>query len=191
MILFVVGLVLFLGIHSVSIVAPGWRDAQVAQRGEGAWKGIYSVVSLVGFVLLVYGYGVARQSTAVLYTPPAMLRHLALLVMVPVFPLLLAAYLPGRIQRAAQHPMLLAVKVWATAHLLANSTLVDVLLFGAFLAWAVFDRIAVKRRTKERAVPGAPLSSLNDVKALVGGLVLYAVFLFWGHLWLIGVSPLH
>ena len=191
MILFIVGLVLFLGIHSVSIVARGWRDAQIAQRGEGAWKGIYSVVSLIGFGLLIYGYGIARQSPLVLYTPPTMLRHVALLLMLPVFPLLLAAYLPGRIQRAAKHPMLLAVKFWATAHLLANGTLVDVLLFGGFLAWAVLDRIAVKRRAVPSAVPGAPPSSANDVIAVVGGLAIYGVFLVWVHAWLIGVAPLH
>jgi uncharacterized membrane protein len=190
MTLFIVGLVLFLGIHSVGIVAPGWRDVQAAQRGEAAWKGLYSIVSLLGFVLLVYGYGVARQSTPVLYTPPVALRHFALLLMVPVFPLLLAAYLPGRIQSAVKHPMLLAVKFWATAHLLANGTLVDVLLFGAFLAWAVVDRIAVKRRALPRTVPGAPRSAVNDAIVLVGGLALYGAFLMWGHLWLIGVSPL-
>jgi uncharacterized membrane protein len=190
MTLFLVGLVLFLGIHSVSIVARPWRDAQIAQRGEGAWKGLYSIVSLVGFVLLIYGYGLARQSPVVLYTPPAALRHVALLLMLPVFPLLFAAYLPGRIQRAAKHPMLLAVKFWATAHLLANGTLVDVLLFGAFLAWAVLDRISVKRRAAPSAVPGAPPSALNDVIALVGGLAVYGVFVVWAHRWLIGVSPM-
>ena len=191
MILFIVGLVLFLGIHSVSIVARGWRDAQIAQRGEGAWKGFYSIVSLLGFVLLIYGYGVARQTPVVLYTPPSALRHLALLLTLPVFPLLFAAYLPGRIQAAAKHPMLLAVKFWATAHLLANGTLVDVLLFGAFLVWAVLDRIAVKRRAVPSAVPGGRPRPANDVIALIGGLAIYGVFLFWGHAWLIGVSPLH
>ena len=190
MLLFIVGLVIFLGIHSVAIVSPGWREAQIAQRGERAWKGLYSVVSIVGFALLIYGYGLARHSPVVLYTPPTMLRHIALLLMIPVFPLLLAAYLPGRIQTAAKHPMLLAVKIWATAHLLANGTLVDVLLFGAFLVWAALDRIAAKRRAQPRAVPGARPSSLNDLKAIAGGLVLYAVFLVWGHAWLIGVSPL-
>ncbi|MEO5697994.1 MAG: NnrU family protein, partial [Burkholderiaceae bacterium] len=98
------GLVLFLGIHSIGILAPAWRDAQLAQRGEALWKGAYSIVSLLGFALLVYGYGVARQSPVVLYTPPAALRHVALVLLLPVFPLLLAAYLPGRIQRAARHP---------------------------------------------------------------------------------------
>jgi uncharacterized membrane protein len=120
------------------------------------------------------------------------LRHVALLLMLPVFPLLAASGLPGRIQRAAKHPMLLAVKFWAAAHLLANGTLVDVLLFGSFLAWAVADRIAVKRRPGPPTGPAlGPARPGNDLKAVVAGLVVYAVFLFWGHRWLIGVSPLH
>ncbi len=189
MALFLVGLVLFLGIHSVAIVAPAWRDAQVA-RHERAWKGLYSLIAIVGFALLIYGYGLARQAPVVLWTPPAALRHVALLLLLPVFPLLLAAYLPGRIKSATQHPMLLAVKFWALAHLLANGTRVDVILFAAFLAWAVLDRIAVKRRAQPRAIPGASPSAANDAIALIGGLAIYALFLFWAHRWLIGVSPL-
>ena len=141
------GLIVFFGVHSVSIVAPGWRSAQIARRGERAWKGIYSIAAGVGLALLIVGYGMARREPVVLYTPPVALRHVALLLMLPVFPLLFAAYLPGRLSRAARHPMLLAVKLWATAHLLANGTLADVLLFGGFLAWAVADRISVKRRS--------------------------------------------
>ena len=190
MTLFIIGLALFLGIHSVSIVAPSWRDAQVAQHGLILWKGIYSVVSIVGLALLIYGYGLARQDPLVLYTPPAAIRHVVLLLMLPVFPLLLATYLPGRIKTAVKHPTLLAVKIWAAGHLLANGTLPDVVLFGSFLAWAVVDRIAVKRRVVSRAVPGAPSSPINDVIALAGGLALYVVFLLWAHRWLIGVSPL-
>lgn len=190
MTLFIVGLALFLGIHSIGIVAPAWRDAQVARRGEAVWKGLYSVASVLGFVLLVYGYGLARQTSPVLYAPPLALRHFTLLLMVPVFPLLLAAYLPGRIQSAVKHPMLAAVKLWALAHLLANGTLVDVVLFGAFLAWAVLDRIAIKRRAQPRVVPGAPRLAANDAIAVVGGLALYGAFVMWVHLWLIGVSPL-
>ena len=188
--LLVIGLILFLGIHSVSIVAPGGRYAQVARRGERAWKGMYAVASLVGLLLLIHGYGLARQAPVVLYTPPTGLRHLALLLMLPVFPLLFAAYLPGRLQRAARHPMLLAVKFWATAHLLANGNLADLLLFGAFLAWAVADRISVKRRPVPRSVPGAPPGALNDIVAVVGGLGLYLAFLFGVHAWLIGVPVL-
>lgn len=185
----IIGLVLFLGIHSVSIFAPAWRDRQAAQRGEAAWKGLYTVVSLIGFALLVYGYGVARQTPVVLYAPPTAMRHVALLLMLPVFPLLLAAYLPGRIKTVAKHPMLVATKLWAVAHLLSNGSLADVLLFGGFLAWAVADRISLKRRVP-RAVPGAPASAANDLIVVVGGLGLYAGFLLWGHRWLIGVAPL-
>jgi uncharacterized membrane protein len=189
MTLFILGLVLVLGVHSVSIVAPAWRDAQAMRWGATPWKGLYTLVAVAGLVLLVIGYGIARQSPVVLYSPPLWTRHLALLLMLPVFPLLLAAYLPGRIKAAARHPMLVAVKLWALAHLLANGTLADVLLFGAFLAWAVADRISVKRRAP-RAVPSAPAGPANDVIAVVGGLAIYAAFVLWLHRVLIGVSPL-
>ena len=192
MIVFLTGLVLFLGIHSVSIVAPGWRNAQIGLRGERTWKGIYSIASALGLALLIVGYGMARREPVVLYTPPVALRHIALLVMLPVFPLLLAAYLPGRIRSAAKHPFLLATKLWATAHLLANGTLVDVLLFGAFLVWAVADRISVKRRAVAEAhdAPAAPARPINDAIAVMGGLAIYGVIVLWVHRWLIGVSPL-
>jgi uncharacterized membrane protein len=192
MLLFVVGLILFLGLHSVSIAAPQWRAATVARMGERPWKGLYSIASAVGLVLLIVGYAVARREPIVLYTPPTGLRHLALLLMLPVFPLLFAAYLPGRISAAAKHPMLLAVKFWATAHLLANGTLADVLLFGGFLVWAIVDRISVKRRSVAEAhdVPAAPKRPANDAIAVVGGLLVYVVFLLWGHRWIIGVAPL-
>ena len=192
MVLLLVGLVLFLGIHSASIVAPRWRQRQIAARGAGAWKGLYSIVSAIGLGLLIYGYGLARYDGVVLYEPPAALRHFALLLMLPVFPLLVAAYVPGRISRATKHPMLLAVKFWATAHLLANGTRADVILFGAFLVWAVADRISVKRRPADErhAVPGAPPRPFNDVIVIVVGLVIYAAFLGGLHRWLIGVSPL-
>lgn len=192
MIVLLAGLVLFLGVHSVSIVAPGWRQAQIARYGEGRWKGLYSVAAAAGLALLVIGYGLARREPVVLYAPPAALRHLALLVMVPVFPLIFAAYLPGRIRAAAKHPFLVATKLWALAHLLANGTLADVLLFGGFLVWAVADRISVKRRpaAESHEVPAAPPRAANDAIALVGGLAAYGIFVFWAHRWLIGVSPL-
>jgi uncharacterized membrane protein len=187
MTLLILGLLIFLGAHSVSIVAPAWRDAQVARLGEKPWKGIYTLLSIVGFALLVIGYGQARQSPVLLYAPPVALRHVALLLMLPVFVLLLAAYLPGRIKSAAKHPMLLATKLWATSHLLANGNLADVLLFGGFLVWAVADRISMKRRVA-RPVPGAPAGRFNDVVAVVGGLALYGLFVKVGHAWLIGVA---
>jgi len=188
----VVGLAIFLGVHSVSIVAPGWRAATVARLGERPWKGLYSLASAVGLVLIVVGFGMARRDPVVLYTPPAALRHLALVVMLPVFPLLFAAYLPGRIRAAAKHPFLVAVKLWALAHLLANGTLADLLLFGAFLVWAVADRISVKRRpaAETHEVPAAPPGAANDAIALIGGLLVYVVFILWAHRWIVGVSPL-
>ena len=185
--LLVLGLIVFLGVHSVSIVAPAWRDAQVARRGEGPWKGVYSLLAGAGLALIVVGYGIARQSPVVLYTPPTGLRHLALLLMLPVFPLLIAPYLPGRIKAAAKHPMLVAVKLWALAHLLANGTLADVLLFGGFLAWAVGDRISLKRRPV-RAVPHAPARVINDAIVVIAGLAIYALFVLWAHAWMTGMA---
>jgi uncharacterized membrane protein len=190
MLLLILGLILFFGLHSVAIVAPYWRERMLLFVGEGPWKAVYSLLSLAGFVLMVVGFAHARQMPVVLYAPAAWLRYLSFLLMLPVFPLLLAAYLPGAIQAKAKHPMLAAVKLWATAHLLAAGTLADVLLFGAFLLWAIVDRISLKRRVKAAPPPHAPRSRFNDLIAVVLGLALYAAFLFRLHAMLIGVSPL-
>ena len=188
--LLIAGLVLFIGVHSVAIAAPSFRTRTIQRMGEGAWKGLYSLISLAGFVLICYGFGLARQAPVVLYSPPTWLRHLAFLVMLPVFPLLIAAYLPGRIKTAAKHPMLAAVKFWAFAHLLANGSLADVLLFGGFLAWAVVDRISVKRRAMPQVLRTAPPGPWNDAIAVVLGLAVYALLIGWAHVRLFGVSPL-
>jgi uncharacterized membrane protein len=124
----------------------------------------------------------------VLYSPPGWLRYITFLLMLPVFPLLIAAYLPGRIKTAMKHPLLNAVKFWALAHLLSNGMLADVLLFGGFLVWAGVDRISLKRRVQ--AVPSAPAGRFNDLIAVVAGLALYILFIGWAHLRLFGVSPL-
>jgi uncharacterized membrane protein len=185
----IIGLLLFFGIHSIGIVAPAWRDRTAARLGDPTWKAVYSLLSVIGFVLMVQGYGLARLDPMILYTPPPWLRHVAALLMLPVFPLLLAAYLPGRIKTAVKHPMLTATKAWALAHLLVNGTVADVLLFGGFLAWAVADRIAAGKRSAQRRTPGAPSSKLNDVIAVIGGLALYVVFVAWAHQRFIGVPP--
>jgi uncharacterized membrane protein len=188
--LLIVGLVLFLGIHSVAIVAPELRARTIQRLGEPAWKGPYALVSLVGFVLICYGFGLARHAPVILYSPPTWLREVALIVMLPVFPLALAAYLPGRIKTAAKHPMLAGVKFWAFSHLLANGLLADVLLFGGFLAWAVVDRISLKRRSSPPVPRTAPPGRWNDVIAVVLGLAIYALMVGWAHVRLFGVSPL-
>jgi uncharacterized membrane protein len=190
MLLLIVGLVVFLGIHSVAIVAPALRARTVNRLGEGAWKGFYALIALVGLVLICYGFGLARQTPVILYSPPTWMRHAAMLLMLPVFPLLIAAYLPGRIKTAAKHPMLAAVKFWAFAHLLANGSLADVLLFGGFLAWAVVDRISLKRRAAPQVIRTAPPGRWNDAIAVVLGLAIYALTIGWAHVRLFGVSPL-
>jgi uncharacterized membrane protein len=170
-------------------VSPGLRARAVAKLGEGAFKGLYAIVAIIGFVLLVRGFAEAREAPVVLYSPPVWMRHVTFLLMLPVFPLIIAAYFPGRIKAALKHPMLAAVKFWALAHLLSNGTLADVLLFGGFLVWAVLDRISFKRRPPQR-IATAPPRAFNDVLAVVAGLGLYGFFIAWAHLRLFGVSPL-
>jgi uncharacterized membrane protein len=183
------GLILFLGVHSISIIAPAARDRWAAAMGPNLWRALYSVLSLIGFVLLVRGYAAARLDPVVLYAPPGWTRHVVMLLMLPVFVMLFAAYLPGRIKTTLKHPMLAAVKLWAVAHLLANGMLADVLLFGGFLAWAVLDRISMKRRV-QRPLSAAPPSRWNDLAAVVLGLVAYVAFILWLHPRLIGVPVL-
>ena len=191
MLLLIVGLVVFLGIHSLSIVNRGFRNDMATKLGEIPWKAVYSIVSLVGFVLLVKGYGIARMDPVILYAPPAWTRHLTMLLMLPVFPMFLSAHLPGRIKATLKHPMLAATKLWAVAHLISNGGLHDVILFGAILAWAVADRIAVKRRAEP--APAVVDKTSNDIIAVVAGLVVYVGFVVWAHGAWIGVSlmPAH
>ena len=190
MALLIAGLIIFLGVHSVRIVADDWRTAQIARRGPKAWKGIYAVLSLIGLVLIVYGYGLARQAPVVVYSPPTWLRHLAVALTIPAFILVSAAYVPGtRIKRAVGHPMVLGVKLWAFAHLLANGTLADLVLFGSFLVWAVFNYAAARRRDRVAGTVYAAGPVASDIKAVVSGVVIWAVFAFWLHRVLIGVRP--
>ena len=184
----IIGIAVFLGVHSISIVAPGLRGRAVASLGPNRWKGVYSLISGAGFVLILYGFHLARLAPVVLYMPPAWMRDITFLLMLPVFPLILAAYLPGHINKAMKHPMLAAVKFWAFAHLLSNGLLADVLLFGAFLAWAIGDRISLNRRPPQE-IRTAPQGRFNDLIAVIAGLALYAVFVLWAHMRLFG-APL-
>ena len=185
MVQLLLGIVLFLGMHSASIFALKLRDG-LAAKSEIGWKAFYSVVSLIGIVLMVRGYSELRETPTLLYTTPLWMRHVAALLLLPAFVLLFAPYRPGRIKSALKHPQLVAVKLWAVAHLLVNGTLADVVLFGSFLAWAVADRISLNKRPA-RPLPGASESKFNDVLLVVVGLAVYAAFLFWLHESLIGV----
>jgi uncharacterized membrane protein len=187
----VLGLILFLGAHSVRIFAEGWRSAQIARRGEGAWKGMYTVVSIVGFGLILWGYGLARAQPTALWAPQVWGRHLAALLMLLSFILLAAAYVPKNgIKSWLHHPMVLSVKVWALAHLLANHTLADLLLFGSFLLWAVLDFRAARGRDRAGNVSYPAGTVGGTVVTLVVGVVAWAVFAFWAHRFLFGVSPM-
>jgi uncharacterized membrane protein len=188
MLILITGLALFFGAHTVSIFAPFWRNRVLLLLGPLQWKGLYALIATAGFVALIWGYGLARQTPTVLYTPPLWLRYATFVLMLPVFPLGLAAYLPGKIKTATRHPLLAATKLWATAHLLSNGSLAAVLLFGSFLAWAVADRIALQRRVSAPSHT-LPVSKFNDAIALIGGLALYVVFVWRLHWWLIGVQP--
>lgn len=188
--LLILGLILFLGAHSVRIVADDFRTRQVARLGEKSWKAAIAVVSLVGFVLIVYGYGAARLDPVYLWQPPVWTRHLAALLTIPAFILLVAAYVPGtRIKAAVGHPMVAGVKIWAFSHLIANGTLADLLLFGSFLAWAVVDYVAARRRDRRAGVsyPAGPVT--RDIAAVAIGLAAWAAFAIWLHAPLIGVPP--
>jgi uncharacterized membrane protein len=188
--LLILGLVLFLGAHSVRIFADGWRTQMVARLGANGWKGVYSVLSLVGFVLIVYGYGAARQEPVALWGSPTWTRHLAALLTLPAFVMLAAAYVPGNaIKAKLKHPMVLGVKVWAFSHLVANNTVADLLLFGGFLLWAVLDFRSARQRDRAAGTVYAPGKAVPTVVAVVAGLVAWAAFAFWAHAAWIGVRP--
>lgn len=190
MTLLILGLLLFLGVHSVRIVAEDWRSRRVAAWGLNGWKGLVSVASIAGFALIVWGYGAARGAPVVLYVPPVWTKHVAALLTIPAFILVVAAYVPGtRIKRAVGHPMVAGVKSWAFAHLLANGNLADVVLFGGFLAWAVADYLSARRRDRAAGVVYIVGPVSRDIAAVVIGLVAWAVFAFWLHGLLIGVRP--
>lgn len=185
MIMLILGLVIFIGIHLVP-TCPSTRGNFAARFGEGPYKGLFSLIALAGLIMIVYGVGEARYAASgnpQLWDPPRWTRHVTMTLMLPVFVLLAAAYLPGRISAAVKHPMLLSVKLWAFAHLLVSARLANFILFGALLAWAIYDRISVKRR----AVPIKSGPVRNDIIALVIGLLAYAFMLTRGHTLLIGV----
>ena len=187
----ILGLVVFLGVHSVRMLAGGWRSRTLARVGEGAYKGLYSLAAVLGFGLIVYGFGLARQQPVQLWAPPFAMKHVASALMLVSLVLLAAAYVPGNaIKARLHHPMVLAVKTWALAHLLTNGNLAHMLLFGAFLLWAVGNFVASRRRDRAEGVVYAPGNAQATVVAVLVGVAAWALLAFWLHGWLIGVRPL-
>ncbi len=189
--LLIAGLVLFIATHSLRIFADRWRGQMVARMGAMPWKGLVSVVSLIGFVLMVMGYAAARQSPIVIWTPPFWLSHLVSLVMLAAFILLIAAYIPRNgIKTRLGHPMVISVKIWALAHLLVNGTVADLLLFGALLIWAVMSFRAARQRDRREGAVRARGELLMTLITVVVGALAWVWFVFQGHAWLIGVRPI-
>ncbi|MBK9019252.1 MAG: NnrU family protein [Sulfuritalea sp.] len=186
----ILGLLLFLGVHSIRIFADPWRTAQIAKIGEMRWKGVYSLLSAIGLGLIIWGYGSTRAGDVALWVPPLPMRHLAAGLTLPAFILLVAAYLPGsHIKAKVGHPMVAGVKLWALAHLLANGNRADALLFGAFLAWAIADFIVSRRRDRIAGRTYPVCCWTRDASVAAIGTLAWAVFALWGHAWLIGVAP--
>lgn len=189
MLLLTLGLLIFFAIHLVP-TSPALREGLIERFGAGGYKIIFSVFSLVGFALIVFGYHklqINPGKNPVLWDPPSWTRHIAFLLMIPAFILLAAFLIPSRIRVAAKHPMLGAIKFWALAHLITNGDLGSLVLFGGFLAYAVYDRISVKHRSAPSPLGGGTGGPMNDVLVVVAGLAMYALMLFWGHGALIGM----
>lgn len=189
--LLVLGIVLFLGIHLIRVVAPGFRTSLIAGLGEAGWKIAYSIVSIVALVVLIYGFGQARDMTPI-WSPPFWMSHITILLMLFALICLAASLLPaGHIAVRTKHPMVLSVKIWALAHLLSNGDGAAMLLFAAFLAWGVILRISLKRRERAGEITLRPfVSATYDLYAIVIGAVAWALIIWKLHAWIIGVSPL-
>lgn len=182
------GLALFLGIHMTRALVPNWRAAQIARLGALGWKGLYTLVALAGFGLILWGFAQARQQPVMLWSPIRGMNHAAAALMLVAAILMAAAYVPrNHIKARLQHPMTLSVKVWAFAHLIANNTLADLMLFGSFLVWAILVFRAARRRPAPALAPPTALGTLATVAA---GVALWAVFAFWAHAAWLGIAPL-
>ena len=188
MALLIIGLILFFAVHSVRIVADGWRTRFIADKGEMAWKGLYTVVSLAGLVLIIVGYGMDRANPVFLWNPPPEIRLVTILLVLVAFFLLVAAYIPrNHIKAKLGHPMFLGIKVWAFAHLIANGRLGDVLLFGCFLVWAIAGYSAARKRDRKAGVVYEAGTLAGTAMVSITGTAAYALFAFVLHPMLIGV----
>jgi uncharacterized membrane protein len=191
MAILVLGLIIFLGLHSIRILAESGRERAIARIGDGPWKGIYSLLSAIGFVLIVWGFAQARYTAPTLWTPVPGARHVTIALML-VSMLLLAAYLfkQSHITASVHHPMVWSVAVFGLAHLIANGSAADAVLFGAFLVWAAADLVSSYARDHRDGVVYPEPNVSATIGAVVVGLVFWALLAFWLHYWLFGVAPL-
>lgn len=188
MTLLIIGIIAFLGVHALPTF-PDLRTRLIGQWGETGYRIAFSLISIAAFVLLVYGF--AKAPVVQVWSPPDWTRWVAIVLMLPAFIFLVAAYFPGRIKASLKHPFLVAIKTWALAHLIANGDLASIILFGSFMAYAVYDRIALKRRQPTGLVVAkGPAKAQNDVIAILAGTALYVIFLIWLHPLLIGQAVL-
>jgi uncharacterized membrane protein len=185
----ILGLVVFFGVHSISLLALRWRNLMAERLGIRAWRLLYSIGAAVGLYLLISGYGAARGEDSLLYVTPSAFRYLAAILMLPAFTLALASVFRGRISARAKHPLLVATMLWSAAHVMTNGTVANVLLFGSFLVWSVAVRVSLERRPQRPPI-ALPASSTNDVIVVTGGLAAYVLVAFWLHARLFGVAPL-
>ena len=187
----ILGLILFLGVHSVRIVAEGWRTQIFARVGEGSYKSVYTALALLGLGLIIWGFGMARETPIMVWIPPRGMRHVAALLTLIAFVLLAAAYVPrNAIKARLHHPMVLAVKTWALAHLLSNGSLAHVILFGSFLAWGVANFIAARKRDRAMGTSYPAGTLAGTVTTVAVGVAAWAAVAFWLHGLLIGIRPL-
>jgi uncharacterized membrane protein len=185
------GLVLFLGCHSLRVGPESFRDGLVQRFGAGGFKGLYSLISLIGFALIIWGYGLARANPTMVWLPPVATRHIALLLMLPALILMVATYIPGNVLKAKlHHPMVLSVKVWAAAHLISNGNLADIVLFGSFLIWAVLSFRSARQRDRANPTEATASKPLSLILTLVLGTGAWAALIMGVHRLLFGVSPL-
>jgi len=190
MLLLIIGLVLFLGTHSIRVFADDWRSRFINQRGEMLWMGLYSIVSIIGFVLIIQGYAGTRLAPQAIWLPPQWLKNTMVILLLPTFVLLFAAYIPGtKIKAKIGHPMAASIKLWALAHLLANGNLADIVLFGSFTLWAILDFRASRQRDKKAGTVYASAGGGRDLSVIVVGLLVWLAFVLSLHEWLIGVKP--
>jgi uncharacterized membrane protein len=187
----IIGLLLFLGVHSVRIVADDQRTRWRQRWGANTYKGVYAALSLVGFVLIVWGFGLAREAPTMLWSPPRGMRHLAALLTLIAFILLAASYVPrNHIKARLHHPMVLSVKVWALAHLLSNGNVAHVVLFGSFLVWSVVCYSASRRRDRTQSISYPAGTAGATAITVVVGVVAWSAFAMVLHGLLMGIRPL-